>query len=99
MCTPKNSNHVRSQQIRRGKQVLPKQNNLVAHHLNFIRKIHSLSNQSFGETMDDWTTPKYNFMKHTIVLGGSHITRCIPGFFVFEKFTLQVNLGDRSGGV
>ena len=63
--------------------------------------------------MDDWTAPKYNFMKHTIVLGGSQFTRtrCIPlskreakiknqaGFFVFDKFTLQVHLGDKSGGV
>ena len=50
-------------------------------------------------------------MKHTIVLGGSQFTRSIPlskreakiknqaGFFVFDKFTLQVNLGDKSGGV
>ena len=42
----------------------------------------------------------------TIVLGGSQFTRCIPlskreakiknqaGFFVFDKFNLQVNLGD-----
>ena len=57
--------------------------------------------------MDNWTAPKYNFMKHTIVLGGSQFTRSIPlsnkreakiknqaGFFVFDKFTLQVNLGD-----
>ena len=61
--------------------------------------------------MDNWTAPKYNFMKHTIVLGGSQFTRSIPlskreakiknqaGFFVFDKFTLQVNLGDKSGGV
>ena len=47
----------------------------------------------------------------TIVLGGSQFTRCIPlskreakiknqaGFFVFDKFTLQVNLGDECGGV
>ena len=60
--------------------------------------------------MDNWTAPKYNFMKHTIVLGGSQFTRSIPlskreakmknqaGFFVFDKFTLQVNLGDKSGG-
>ena len=50
-------------------------------------------------------------MKHTIVLTGSQFTRCIPlskreakikhqaGFFVFNKFTLQVNLGDKSGGI
>ena len=54
---------------------------------------------------------KYNFMKHMIVLGGSQFTFSIPlfkreakiknqaGFFVFNKFTLQVNLGDKSGGV
>ena len=47
----------------------------------------------------------------TIVLGGSQFTRCIPlsereakiknqaGFFVFDKFSLLVNLGDDSGGV
>ena len=61
--------------------------------------------------MDNWTAPKYNFMKHTIVLGGSQFTCSIPlakreakmenqaGFFVFDKFTLQVNLGEKSGGV
>ena len=50
-------------------------------------------------------------MKHMIVLGGSQFTFSIPlfkreakiknqaGFFVFDKFTLQVNLGDKSGGV
>ena len=60
--------------------------------------------------MDNWTAPKYNFMKHTIVLGGSQFTRCIPlskrvakikkkaGFFVFDNFTLHVYLGDKSGG-
>ena len=49
--------------------------------------------------MDNWTAPKYNFMKHTIVLGGSQFTRCIPlckreaklknqaGFFVLSAFT------------
>ena len=47
----------------------------------------------------------------TIVLAGSQFTRCIPvsksgakiknqaGFFLFDKFTLQVSLGDESGGV
>ena len=47
----------------------------------------------------------------TIVLAGSQFTRCISlskaeakiknqgGFFVFDKFTLQVSLGDESGGV
>ena len=47
----------------------------------------------------------------TIVLGGSQFTRYNPlskretkiknqaRFFVFDKFTLQVNLGDESGGV
>ena len=60
--------------------------------------------------MDYWTAPKYNFMKHTF-LRGSQFTHSIPlskreakiknqsGFFVFDKFTLQVNLGDESGGV
>ena len=28
--------------------------------------------------MDNRTAPKYNFMKHTIVFGGSKFTRCIP---------------------
>ena len=62
--------------------------------------------------MDNWTAPIYTCMPHTIVLGGSqNFTLCIPlskreakirnqaGFFVFDKFTLQVNLGDKSGGV
>ena len=61
--------------------------------------------------MDNCTAPKYNLMKHTIVLGGSQFTRFIPlskreakmktqaGFFVFDKFTLQANLGNKSGGV
>ena len=59
--------------------------------------------------MDNWTAPKYNFMKHTIVLGGSQFTRCIPlservtkiknraRSFVFDQVTLQVNLGEKSG--
>ena len=50
-------------------------------------------------------------MKHTIVLGGRQFRRSIPlskreakmksqaGFFVFDKFSLLVNLGDESGGV
>ena len=50
-------------------------------------------------------------MKHMIVLDGSKLTFSIPqfkreakiknqaGFFVFDKFTLQVNLGNKSGGV
>ena len=61
--------------------------------------------------MNNWTAPKYNFMKHTIVLSGNQFTRCIPlskreakiknqaGFFVFENLTSQVKLGDKSGGV
>ena len=61
--------------------------------------------------MDNRTAPKYNFMKHAIVLGGSQFTRSIPlskretkiknqaRLFVFDKFTLQANLGDKSGGV
>ena len=28
--------------------------------------------------MDNWTAPRYNIMKHTIVLGGSQFARCIP---------------------
>ena len=58
--------------------------------------------------MVNWTVPKYNFMKHTIVLDDRQFTGCIPlskreakiknqaGFFVFDKFTLQVNLGYES---
>ena len=54
---------------------------------------------------------KYKFMKHTIVLGGSQFTRCIPlskrvtkiknqaGSFGFDQVTLQINLGDKSGEV
>ena len=34
---------------------------------------------SVGETiMDNWTSPKYYFMKHTIVLCCSQFTSCIP---------------------
>ena len=62
ICTPKNSNHVRSMQIRPEKEILPKQNNPVANHLNFITTLILYS----------------SFMKHTIVLGGSQFTRCIP---------------------
>ena len=61
--------------------------------------------------MDNWTVPKYNFMKHTIVLDGSQFTRCIPLSIKREAKTkikpidflcsisLKVNLGDKSGGV
>ena len=47
----------------------------------------------------------------TIVLGGSQFTRCIPlskreakiknqaEFFVFDKFSLLVNVGDESGSL
>ena len=28
--------------------------------------------------MDNWTAPKYNFMKHTTVLGGGQFTHSIP---------------------
>ena len=50
--------------------------------------------------MDNWTAPKCNFMKHTLVFDGSQLTRYITlsrreakiknqaGFFVFDKFTL-----------
>ena len=37
----------------------------------FFRLIHTLSNHSVEETVDNRTAPKYNFMQHTIVLGGS----------------------------
>ena len=63
-------------QIRPEKQILPKQNNPVANHLNFTRKNDSLSSHSIGETMDNWTALKYNFMKDTTdTLGGSPFTR------------------------
>ena len=91
--------------------MLLKQNNPVAHHLIFLRLNRSLCNHSVGETMVNWTVPKYNFMKHTIVLDGRQFTRCIPlskreakienraGSFVFDKFNLEVNFGDKSGSV
>ena len=83
------------------------------HHLYLIRLIHSLSNHSVGETMDNWTAPKYNFMQHTIVLSGSQkFTRCIPlskreakirnqaDFLCSTSLlSIQENLGDKSGGV
>ena len=63
--------------------------------------------------MDNWTTPNIILRntRATIVLGGCQFTCCIPlskreakiknqaGFFVFDKFSLLVNLGDESGGV
>ena len=69
--------------------------------------MHSFSNHFVLETMDNWTVPKYNFMKHTImssVAANLHVVFLRPknqtAFFVFDKFTLQVNLdGDKSGGV
>ena len=76
ICTPENSHLLRSQKIRPGKQILPKQKkfNPVTHlhRLSFIRLIHSLSNG------DNWISPKHNFMQHTRVLGCSQFTRCIP---------------------
>ena len=65
--------------------------------------------------MDIWTAPKYNSMKHTIVLGGSQFTHSIPlskreakikksaRIFcvrqVYFTSKTQLNLGDKSGGV
>ena len=61
--------------------------------------------------MDNWTAAKYNFRKHTIVLGGNQLTRSNPlskrvakiknqaGSFLLDKVTLQENLGDKSGGL
>ena len=63
--------------------------------------------------MDDWMTRNIILRntRATMVLGGSQFAPCIPlskreakiknqaGFFGFDKFTLQVNLGDESGGV
>ena len=39
--------------------------------------MHSLSNHSVLETMDNWKVPKYNFMKHTI-MSSVAFKRCIP---------------------
>ena len=53
--------------------------------------------------MDDWIIPKYTFKKHT--RRNSPLSKREAkikneaGFFVFDEFTLQVNLGDKSGGV
>ena len=62
--------------------------------------------------MDNSTTPKYNFKKHTRhdspwwqpiyslqfpVSKREAKIKNQAGFFVFDKFTLQVNLGDESG--
>ena len=63
--------------------------------------------------MYNWTTPKYNFKKHTrhdspwwqpIYTLHSSVLREAKiknqaGFFVFDKFSLLVNLGDESGGM
>ena len=64
--------------------------------------------------MDQIGQPRNIMLRNTratIVLGGRQFTRCIPlskreakiknqaGFLVFDKFTLQVYLGDESGGV
>ena len=53
--------------------------------------------------MDDWIIPKYTFKKHT--RHDSPLSKTEDkikneaGFFVFNEFTLQVNLGDESGRV
>ena len=74
----KNSNLLRSQQIRPRKQILPKQKkfNPVTHlHcLYFIRLIHNLPNHSVGLRSYrlrrfNWISPKHNFMQHTRVFG------------------------------
>ena len=59
--------------------------------------------------MDNWTTPKYNFKKHTrhdspwwqpiYTSKREAKIKTQAGFFVFDKFSLLVNLGDESGGV
>ena len=53
--------------------------------------------------MDDWIIPKYTFKKHTRhdspLSKREAKIKNEPGFFVFDEFTLQVNLGDKSGGV
>ena len=80
-----NSNHPRSQQIRPGKQILPKQNNPVAHlhHLYFIRLIHSLTNRSVGETMDNWTARNiilFNKRQSSVVAKNLHVAfLCLKG--------------------
>ena len=113
ICTPNNSNHVRSQYIRPGKQV-----DLFVYCICISRCIimwHSpVSSTLFHLRVWIIGQPRNMILRNTratIVLGGSQFTLCIPlskreakiknqaGFFVFDKFTLQVNLGDESGGV
>ena len=63
--------------------------------------------------MDNWQ-PRNIILRNTratIALGGRQFTRCFPlskreakiknqtGYLVFDNFTLQVYLGDESGGV
>ena len=102
ICTPKNSNHVRSQQIRPGKQI-----DLFVYCICIscciIMWHQSLQYCSVRETMDNWTTPKYSFEKHTRHDSPwwqpIYTLHYQAGFFVFDKFSLLVNLGDESGGV
>ena len=62
--------------------------------------------------MDNWTAPKYEthdsprwqpiytFHSSAIPLSKREAKmKNQAGFFVFDKFTLQVNLGDKSGSV
>ena len=80
------------------------------HNVAFI----SLSNIAPFERLWIIGQPRIIILRNTratIVLAGSQFTRCIPlskseakiknqaGFFVFDKFTLQVSLGDESDGV
>ena len=74
----------------------------------------SLSNNTPFERLWIIGQPRNIILRHTRatkIRGGSQLTRCIPlskreakiknqaGFFVFDKFSLLVNLGDESGGV
>ena len=59
--------------------------------------------------MDNWTTPKYNVIQHTIasvVAKNLHVAFCLKGRPKKEirpdstsLLLMQVNLGDKSGGV
>ena len=53
--------------------------------------------------MDDWIIPKYTFKKHTRhdspLSKREAKIKNEARFFVFDEFTLQVNLGDKSGSM
>ena len=98
---PKNSNHLRSKQIRSGKQIIPKQNNSVAH--LYTTLVFYKVNWTARNIILCYKCRLYK----TIVLGGSQLTCCSfqvaflcqkggqkkkekkirLDFFVFDKFT------------